>query len=675
MNKNILDYLYQHAVAKPDDVAFRFLSDSQAPEEITFNELWHECLKVAAFIKQHGCSGERVLLLYPSGLDYVKGFYGCLMAGIIAVPLYPPRKSKKSDRIVKVAQSCKATIALTTSSNISTIEECWRQQNNLGLELNFYVTDELAAQPQELPEYQPENMTGPAFLQYTSGSTGNPKGVVVSHDNIIENVKHLSLTSTGNQDDIFVNWLPLFHDLGLITAILWPVYLGTCSVLMAPATFISNPFSWLKAISLYRGTICGAPNFAYDLCIQKISDEDLSALDLNCWRLAYNAAEPVKAKTLKEFTEKFSVCGFKNNSHYPAYGMAEATAFISGGQALAPVKILYVDKKKLAEYKLELVEEENRFSTAIVSCGVALAPHDLKVVDPKSQTELNEGEIGEVWFAGPTVPKEYWQLEEVSEVTFGQSLANAANADKYLRTGDYGVVWDGEIYITGRMKDLIIFNGVNYYPQDIEASAAEAHEAVRAGYNAAFSLGGDSEKLVVVTELERSYFRKVDTQEVIKAIRQQIFADHDVQVDQVILLKPYHIPTTSSGKIQRKQARHMLVNGEFDIFAQLSEAGEHTINVPKSETEQVVHDIFCLVLKCESVSVTDSFFDLGGDSIMAIEVSAEIGKYYQSLSIDMEQLLELSTIQEIAQYIALQKLHSESRSAALATELSGMLKI
>ena len=349
MSKKITDYLYDHAQSKPNDIAFRFLTDTQAPDEITFKQLWLDSYAIAEFLKQNVSSGERVLLLYPSGLDYIKAFYACLIAGVIAVPLYPPRRNKKSARIVNVAQSCNARIALTTANDLATVKSCWNKENDLGLELTFYPTDDVTAESAHIEKCDDIAFDSIAFLQYTSGSTGNPKGVVISHHNIIANVKHLSATSGGNKNDTFVNWLPLFHDLGLVTAILWPVFLGTCSVLMAPATFIGNPLNWLKAISLYKGTVCGGPNFAYDLCINRISKEELSSLDLSSWRIAYNAAEPVKANTIKTFVEKFSACGFPEFSFYPCYGMAEATVCVTGGKAHEQEKILYVDKKKLAE--------------------------------------------------------------------------------------------------------------------------------------------------------------------------------------------------------------------------------------------------------------------------------------------------------------------------------------
>jgi acyl-CoA synthetase (AMP-forming)/AMP-acid ligase II/acyl carrier protein len=677
MYNTIIEYLHHHAETKPDDIAFRFLNDAeQATRELTFKELWFEALSVAEFLKTKVKPGDRVMLFYPPGMDYVIAFYGCLLAGVIAVPLYPPRKNKKSDRIIKVAQSCQSVIALTTRSEAATVKACWAQQNHLALPLEFFTTDNSVFPLGDLGAAIEIAPTSPAFLQYTSGSTGTPKGVIITHENIIANVKHLSQTSTGNKDDVFVNWLPLFHDLGLVTAILWPVFLGAPSMLMAPATFIRDPLSWLKAISRYKGTMCGAPNFAYDLCVNKISDEHLAGLDLSSWRVAYNAAEPVKAKTLEDFYTKFSSTGFKSNSFYPCYGMAEATVCVTGGQAEALPKVLYVNKQKFAEHTLEIIEEANELSTSLVGCGIASAPHYVKIVDPVSREEVADGQTGEIWFSGPSVSPGYWQLDEVSTETFNQKIVNSSDDKSYLRTGDFGVKWQSEFYVTGRIKDLIIIHGTNYYPQDIEESVADAHVATRQGYSAAFSVTeNDIETLTVVTELSRSHFRDVDTKEVVSAIRKKILDEHEVKVSRVVLLKPYSIPVTSSGKIQRKQTKKMLLNSEFVAIGDISQFTQSDIVAPITTTEIVIHKIWSLALAVKTISTEANFFDIGGDSVTAIEISSEIKVQFSDFFIDVEYLLELATIKEMALFIDLQKQYSEKSKASDVEGVSRVIRI
>ncbi|WDE09219.1 AMP-binding protein [Thalassomonas viridans] len=678
MNQSIIDYLHQNAVSKPNAVAFRFLSDTgHAVNELTCSELWHEAHAVAKFLTDIAEPGSRIMLFYPPGLSYIKAFYGCLIAGMIAVPLYPPKKNSKSTRIVKVAQSCQARIALTNESELSAIRACWQQHNTSGLELTFHTTDQISAEATEelpVPEVDPSL---PAFLQYTSGSTGSPKGVIITHGNIIGNVEHLTATSHTSEKDVFVNWLPLFHDLGLITAILWPVYLGAPSTLMAPATFVRNPVTWLKAITDYKGTMCGAPNFAYDLCCSNIKASALDELDLSSWRVAYNAAEPVNAKTLENFTAKFSRCGFTGNRFYPGYGMAEATVFITGGSDVEKPYVLKVNKQSLAEHQVKPAGTAELHSSRLVSCGSAALPHDVRIVNPESHCESPEGVVGEIWFSGPSVSPGYWGLEELSGQTFGQKIVDhPSSTHRYLRTGDLGAMWQGELYVTGRMKDLIILNGVNYYPQDIEESAVNAHEAIRHGYNAAFSLAeGEGEKLVVVTELERKFFRSVEADVVINAIRKQVFDDHQVHVDRVVLLKPNVIPKTSSGKIQRNQTRILLASGEIKVLALSNDIAAQDVIPPQTSVEKVIHTIWCYALKRNAVSITDSFFDIGGDSILAMQISAEIEKAYSQLSFDMEQLLELATIKDIARYIELKILHQEANPEPILANSPGILKI
>lgn len=666
MNFTIVDRLHEHATQQPTATAFRFLNDhGHETGELSYLQLWQEAHSVASFLKTIATPGSRIMLFFPPGLSYITAFYGCLLAGMVAVPLYPPRRNVKSDRIIKVAQSCQAVIALTTASELTTVKAAWDEQNALGLSLDFYSTDSIAFSPdcdpdlhQDLIDIAPAT---PAFLQYTSGSTGTPKGVIITHENIIANVRHLSLMSSGNKDDKFVNWLPLFHDLGLITAVLWPVYLGAPSTLMAPASFVRDPVAWLKAISHYRGSMCGAPNFSYDLCVDKIADADLNGIDLSCWRVAYNAAEPVRADTLHKFSERFSSHGFTAEAFYPGYGMAEATVFITGGAAALKPLQLTVNRKALAEHRLELVDDAHSFATKIIACGSASFPHDVKIVDPQTTHALEQGKVGEIWFAGPSVSPGYWQLGELSDATFAQKIIDDQSNFAYLRTGDLGVIYRGELFVTGRIKDLIILRGRNYYPQDIELSIAKAHSAIRPGYVAAFSLvDTDLERLVVVAEIEREFFRSMKADEVVNAIRHRVALEHEVAVDQVVLLKPYKIPVTSSGKIMRRQTRQMLLDGELDMIAQSEITGLHYV-APNTATEMALCEIWRRVLKLTQLGIDDDFFEIGGDSINALEISVQVRKCFDGLELDVAQLLEFPTVAQLARQLDLKVAHAQSK--------------
>jgi len=659
MNSTIIGKLCHHARNVPSAVAFRYLQDGNSLyQELTYRDLLESAAAVAELLKSVADPGSRIMLFFPPGLAYVKAFYGCLLADMVAVPLYPPRRNTKSDRILNVAQSCESVIALTTDSELANVQASWQEQNNAGIPLSFYATDSLPA-VHEVMNCPVADMSATAFLQYTSGSTGAPKGVIITHENIIANLTHLSLMTGASQKDVFVNWVPMFHDLGLVSAILWPVFLAASSVLMAPATFVRTPIIWLEAISRFHGSVGGAPNFAYDLCSQKIPEADLQKLDLSSWRVAYNAAEPVRAETIITFTDRFTVCGFKAETFYPSYGMAETTVFISGGNPTAKPILATVNKKSIAAQKFETVEEDDVMATRMVACGTALTPHDVRVVDPVTCREMSDGNIGEIWFAGPSVSPGYWGLEELSKTTFGQRIADQDyNIYRYLRTGDLGVMWGGEVFITGRMKDLIILRGKNYYPQDIEYSASAAHVALQQGHCAAFSIDEDNvERLVIVAELKREYFRTIDAAEVISLIRQRIMLDHEVNVDCLVLVKPHKIPMTSSGKIQRKKTRQLYLEQQLDVIAQANMECETCYTGPRSETERVLGRIWCSILKRDRVGVFDNFFDIGGNSLNALEITAEVHRRFNLITIDTELILEFPTIAKLAQILDIKMAH------------------
>ncbi|WP_180977583.1 AMP-binding protein [Janthinobacterium sp. ROICE36] len=665
----------EHAQARPDAIAFRFLNDlASAPQELNYHQLWQEAGVVANFLGTVASPGSRIMLFYPPGLEYIKAFYGCMLAGMVAVPLYPPRRNSKSDRLTKVARSCQSVLALTTESELAAVQAAWNEQAEPGMALAFHVTDTLDvtdARPFVPPAIDP---AVPAFLQYTSGSTGAPKGVIITHANIMANMRHLSLMSGGHAGDVFVNWLPLFHDLGLVTAVLWPVSLGASSTLMAPATFVRDPLLWLQAITRYRGSMCGAPNFAYALCVDKIADASLTKLDLSSWRVAYNAAEPVRAATLDAFGTRFGACGFRPQTFYPSYGMAEATVFISGGNASAAPISLVVDRQELAARRVTPVDVGDALATRIVACGAASAPHDLRVVDPESRRELADGQVGEIWFAGPSVSPGYWGLGAQTAEAFGQSICNSDLPAAYLRTGDLGVMVDGELYVTGRIKDLVILNGRNYYPQDIELSATAAHRAIRPGHVAAFAVEEDLvERLVVVAEVEREHFRSLDVDHVVAAVRQQVLRDHEINADRIVLVKPYKVPVTSSGKIQRRQARAMLLDGTLEVLASSATAAPHCA-APATATEHMLAPIWCRVLGRAQIGTDENFFDLGGDSLAAAEIAAALGRH-RSTELDIGQFFDTPTITGLAGWLDLVDAHSTRKSQLMAVPAAAVVRV
>ncbi|NQZ11291.1 MAG: AMP-binding protein, partial [Algicola sp.] len=448
---SIIDCLVKNATDKPDEIAYEFVTTLSVPTQtITYQQLYTDVSQIAKNLLDNVKPGKCVVLLYPPSIEYIKAFFACVMAGVVAVPLYPPKKNSKSDKVFVVAQASKARFALTTEKDLPTIEAFWRA--NSDYEMSFSSTQVLidgsaSASGAELPSVSADK---PAFLQFTSGSTGNPKGVIITHGNILANTKYLNDISGANDQDVFVNWLPLFHDLGLVTAILLPAYMGVKSVLMAPATFVRNPVIWLQAMSRFGGTIGGAPNFAFDLCTDKIADKDVINIDLSKWRIAYNAAEPVIYKTLKRFVDRFGAVGFKRDSFYPSYGMAESTAFITGGHGLDSLNVISIDINALADNKVVHVADTHEDKIDFVGNGLTDVHHHLRIVDDKTGQVKPEGEIGQVWFSGPSVSPGYWLLDEVTKEAFGNRLEGEER--NYLHTGDLGFIIGNNLNVTGSSK-------------------------------------------------------------------------------------------------------------------------------------------------------------------------------------------------------------------------------
>lgn len=415
----------------------------------------------------------------------------------------------------------------------------------------------------EKPDIQANTI---AFLQYTSGSTGKPKGVVVTHDNIIYNQRMIQAGFSHSEKTIFVGWLPLFHDMGLIGNVLQPLYLGIPCILMPPEAFLLKPVRWLKAISRYQATTSGGPNFAYDL-LNQIPPEQLEGIDLSSWDIAYCGAEPLRAKTIQQFIEKFKPYGFRPEAFYPCYGMAETTLFVSGGQKTEQAIVQDIDADRLAQNQAVLVTSSDREAQQVVSCGKTWLGQQIIIADPHTFTQCPDGQIGEIWISGNNVCKGYWNNPEATEKTFQAYLKNNPS-QPFLRTGDLGYILEGELFVTGRLKDLIIIRGRNYYPQDLELTVEQSHPALRINAGAAFVVEQDNEdRLIIAHEVERTYLRNLNQKEVIDAVRLEISRQHNLQVHQVLLLRTGSIPKTSSGKIQRYACRTGFLQGNLNVVA------------------------------------------------------------------------------------------------------------
>lgn len=662
----LIDILRWRAIHQPDQRAYTFLPDGETEIYLTYTMLEARARVIAKELQTICSPGDRALLLYPSGLDFITAFFGCLYAGVIAVPAYPPRRNQKLTRLYSIVTDAQATVALTTQDLLDNDISIYLGQDPTLAQLKWLATDTIATT--NATSWQPPTLTEEslAFLQYTSGSTGTPKGVMVSHLNLLSNERMIQDAFGHTSESVIVGWLPLFHDMGLIGNVLQPLYVGVPCIFMAPVTFLTNPFYWLQAISRYRATTSGGPNFAYDLCIRSTTPEQRSQLDLSSWQLAFNGSETVRAQTLEAFTEVFQSCGFKREAFYPCYGMAEATLFISGGNKTTSPQVLGVDDQVLGQNQVSILEPDRPGYKAIVGVGHPWLDQSLRIVSPETKQICAEDRVGEIWVAGTNIARGYWNRSEQTEETFNAYTADTKEGP-FLRTGDLGFVHQGELFITGRLKDLIVIRGRNYYPQDIELTVEQCHPALRAGCGAAFSVDvAGEERLVIVQEVERSYLRKLQVEPVVQAIRQAVAVQHELQVYAIALLKTASIPKTSSGKIQRSNCRKKFLEESLNVVGNsiLQESIALTsedkpllsreILRSLSETERRIKLEFYLqqaILEVLGISPSpldkqQPLINLGLDSLGAVTLQHRL-ETELSLSLSITAFLQDSTFEEL----------------------------
>lgn len=550
---NIVDRLRYWAAEKSEKRSFAFLSNGvEIDGDWTFAELDVRARAIAEALQRRKLAGERALLLYSPGLDFIAGFFGCLFAGVIAVPAFPPRRNRNMERIEGIAEDASAKVALTTT-DVEQRTSSLLQDGSLLKKVEWISTDALPTQAADQWKARAIRADDLAFLQYTSGSTGSPKGVMISHGNIMANCSVITQAFEADQASVGCSWLPTYHDMGLIGGVVNPLFCGCASILLSPMQFLQKPIRWLNAISKFRVTISGGPNFAYDLCTDKIDDDELDGIDLSTWKLAFNGAEPVRRETLERFHRRFEPFGFRREAAYPCYGMAETTLFVAGGARRKKPTVRCFDGTALDEGRAVLAAPDGDRGRYAVGCGAALPGDEVAIVEPDTRTRLSENRIGEIWVSSESVAKGYWDKPESTAETFYARIADESLSN-FLRTGDLGFIHRGEVYVTGRIKDLIIVRGVNRYPQDIEMTAERAHPRVRSGATAAFSVEAEGrERLVLVCEVERREENPWD--EIIAAIRRDVTAAHELPPEAVILVRSGSIPKTSSGKIQRHACR------------------------------------------------------------------------------------------------------------------------
>lgn len=570
-----VDILTQRAQQQPEQTAYTFLRfEEETGTNLTYGELDQQARSIATKLQSLGYEGKPLLLLYPPGLDYIAGFLGCLYAGAIAVPAYPPSSARLLPRLQAVINDTQTVVALTTHQTQAGILRKFMHIPGLQ-QLHWIATDALSAslgRDWEKPEISGESL---AFLQYTSGSTATPKGVMVSHANLLHNSKLIKAQLGLNEQDQAVSWAPMFHDMGLIMGILQPLYTGYHTVLMTPIAFLQHPLRWLQAISDYKATVSCAPNFAYELCVRRTSPATRARLDLSSWQMAISGAEPVRSETLKKFHAAFESCGFHPDAFMVGYGLAEATLMVSARRRYTGVCIKHVDKALLEQHVMVDVPD-TQHAQAIVGCGKIAPGQQAIVVHPESLIRCRPDEVGEIWVAGESVAQGYFGNEETTRHTFQAYLADT-DEGPFLRTGDLGFIQDDEIFITGRLKDLIIIAGRNHYPQDIELTVERSSPIIHEGNAIAFSIDvEDEERLVVVAEVRLSRngltsgeaAQKIE--EITEAIRRNIVEGHNITAYQIQLVRVGEIPKTSSGKLQRRACRTRFLAGSLKAWNELA---------------------------------------------------------------------------------------------------------
>lgn len=573
----IVETLRYRTLQQPENLAYTFLLDGETQElKLTYQELDRLARAVGGWLQKQGAVGERALLLYPPGLDFLVAFFGCLYAGVVAVPAYPPRPNQSLNRLQAIVSDAQASLVLTTNSVLNTGSRQLSESEELG-HLRWLATETIEEELADIWQEPDINSNTLAFLQYTSGSTSMPKGVMLTHGNLIHNQRIIEAACNHTSECNYVSWLPLYHDMGLGNAV-QPIFIGSSAVLMSPVSFLQRPYRWLQAISQYKAHTSGGPNFAYQLCLNKITAEQIASLDLSHWKVAFNGAEPIRYETLEKFAEVFKECGFQAEAFSPCYGLAESTVAVTGTPKLMPYSLCTIDGAALKQNRVEIVSSsEKEDSRTLIGCGQNWLDQKAIIVDTDTWEECTGDRVGEIWVSGPSVGVGYWRRPEATKDTFAAYLANGEGP--FLRTGDLGFIKDGQLFVTGRIKDLIIIRGRNHYPQDIELTVEKSSAAIRDGLVAACAVDIDGqERLIVVAEIDHRLLsnRKRKTtedtnkycQEIVDNIRQDISVQHQLQVYGILLIKTGSIPKTSSGKIQRHACKNGFLNGSLNVVFQ-----------------------------------------------------------------------------------------------------------
>lgn len=652
---SIVDLLRRRSEDSPDKRSYTFLGGGQEFETLTFSQLNLRAQAIGARLQQLGAKGERALLLYPPGMEYISAFYGCVAAGAVAVPAYPPRMNRNLERLEAILEDARPKVVLTTDAVFQQMRGRFDESPQLK-QLDWILSNQVPGSEASSwvdPQVRKDNL---CFLQYTSASTSKPKGVMVSHGNILHNQTLQKAAVQHGPDTIMVSWLPLFHDMGLISVVLASLYNGVPCYLMSPVDFLKRPQTWLEAITRYRGTFSGAPDFGYQLCMERISPQEREALDLSSWRVAFNGSEPVRAETLESFARAFASCGLRRGAMFPCYGLAEGTLYAAGRYYEGAHSF---SRASLEEHHPH--ESEGEQCARLVSHGPPPLDTRLVIADVETHRRCAEGEIGEIWLASPSVTQGYWNQPEATEQAFQARLDDGDGP--WLRTGDLGFLHGGELFITGRLKDLIIIRGRNLVPQDIEQTVERCDPAIRQASVAAVSVDtGGSERLVVVAEVRREVRRDMDSDALISRIRNAVLAEYAVDVSAVALLRPNSLPKTSSGKTQRAKVRRDFIADQLGalvqwqdqgVFGQLNKATRTAKALGREGVENLLVERIAWRAKLlpERIDRDLAVLSFGLDSVIAVALLCEIEEAF-GVELDLDRLFEGEpTVRQLAQRI------------------------
>jgi phthiocerol/phenolphthiocerol synthesis type-I polyketide synthase C len=648
-----VDVLQTRADQSPGRLAYTFLPDNQSTElRLTYKELDRAAKAISSALQDLGLAGERSLLLYPPGLEYIMAFFGCLYAGVIPVPAYPLRANRSVGRLRSIIRESnpKAAFFVGRSGSLdSSSPEA--DEPELSHLIPLHLSELLKADPDN---WRPPSISSNslALLQFTSGSTASPKGVMVTHGNLLFNAACIESAFEASPESHCVIWLPPYHDMGLMGGILQPLYSGFPVTLMSPSAFLQWPLRWLRTISETRAALSGGPCFAYELCAHAATANYLAELDLSCWRTAFCGSEPIRPEMLDRFVATFGRCGFRREAFFSCYGLAESTLFVSGGRAHTTPVLGCFDSAGLSKHEVIESNIGAAESKTLVSSGPQIID-GVAIVDPKTKTRSALGQVGEIWIANPSVTKGYWNRPAETEETFGARIGGS-DEGPFLRTGDLGFIHNGELFVTGRSKELIILRGRNHYPVDLEITARESHSALHAAIGVAFAVELDGrERLVIVHEVERSH-RRDDPDEILRAIRKAIAVEHGIEPSAILLTGPLRIPRTSSGKLQRSACKEawlantLPVLRRWDDFEAVQPANARaegsgrdrvagasaSLALPSKHASWTAIESWMIsrIASATAVSPTDidrhaPFQSLGLDSVRTVSLSGELSNW------------------------------------------------